>query len=57
MLELTAVIHRDQNGNERAVSLTTRLLQDRIVLCQGEIRDELAESVTAQLCIWHQKSR
>ena len=49
MLELPAVIHRDQNGNERAVSLTTRLLQDRIVLCQGEIRDELAESVTAQL--------
>lgn len=49
MLNIPHVIHRDKNGNERAVDITTRLLQDRIIMCTGEVTDELAESVIAQL--------
>lgn len=49
MLDLPYVIHKDKNGNERAVSITTRLLNDRIVMVTGEVNDTLAESVVAQL--------
>ncbi len=49
MLSVPHVIWKDKLGNERAVDITTRLLSDRIILCQGEVDDELAESVTAQL--------
>ena len=49
MIELPSVIHTDKNGNQRGVSLTTRLLTDRIVMCTGEVTSELAESVVAQL--------
>lgn len=49
MLEIPYVIHKDRNGNERAVSVATRLIQDRIILCQGEVNEALAESVCAQL--------
>lgn len=49
MLGIPSVIWSDKNGNERQVDITTRLIKDRIVLCQSEVNDELAESVTAQL--------
>lgn len=49
MLGIPSVIWTDKNGNERGVDITTRLLKDRIILCSGEVNDELAESVTAQL--------
>ena len=43
------VVHRDKNGNERLIDLGTRLLMDRIVMVTGEVTDDLAESVVAQL--------
>jgi ATP-dependent Clp protease protease subunit len=49
MLSIPGVIWRDSNGTERAVDITTRLLRDRIVMCTGEITEELAESIVAQL--------
>ena len=49
MLSIPHVIWKDENGNERAVDITTRLLKDRIVMVTGEINDELAESVVSQL--------
>ena len=49
MLGIPSVIWSDKNGNERGVDITTRLLKDRIILCSGEVNNELAESVTAQL--------
>lgn len=49
MLGIPSVIWTDKNGNERGVDITTRLLKDRIILCSGEVDNELAESVTAQL--------
>lgn len=49
MLNIPGVIHKDKNGNERMIDITTRLLQDRIVMCTGQVSDELAESVVAQL--------
>lgn len=49
MLGIPSVIWTDKNGNERGVDITTRLLKDRIILCSGEVNNELAESVTAQL--------
>ena len=49
MLGIPSVIWTDKNGNERGVDITTRLLKDRIILCSGEVNEELAESVTAQL--------
>lgn len=49
MLGIPSVIWSDKNGNERQVDITTRLIKDRIVLCCGEVNEELAESITAQL--------
>lgn len=49
MLDLPYVIYKDSNGNERSVSITSRLLQDRIIMVTGEVNDILAESVIAQL--------
>lgn len=49
MLTIPHVIYRDINGNERAVDLNSRLLQDRIICCTGEITDELAEAIVMQL--------
>ena len=43
------VVHKDKNGNERLIDIGTRLLMDRIIMCTGEITDELAESIVAQL--------
>ena len=49
MLNIPGVIHKDKNGNERMIDITTRLLQDRIVMCTGEVTSELSESIVAQL--------
>ena len=49
MLGIPSVIWTDKNGNERGVDITTRLVKDRIILCCGEVNDELAESIVAQL--------
>ena len=49
MLNIPGCIHKDSNGNERMIDITTRLLQDRIVMCTGQVTDELSESVVAQL--------
>ena len=37
------------NGGERAMDIYSRLLKDRIIFVSGEINDELANAVTAQL--------
>ena len=42
------VIERSSNG-ERSYDIYSRLLQDRIVLLSGEITDDVANSVVAQL--------
>lgn len=42
------VIERTSNG-ERSYDIYSRLLQDRIILLSGEINDEIANSVVAQL--------
>lgn len=57
MLSIPGVIWKDKNGNERSVDLCTRLLRDRIILCTGEITDELAESVVAQLLYLESESK
>lgn len=49
MLGTPGVLHTDKNGTTRMIDLTTRLLQDRIIMCTGEVNDNLAESVVAQL--------
>lgn len=49
MSMVPGVIHRDKNGNERLIDIGTKLLMNRIILCTGEVTDELAESVVAQL--------
>lgn len=49
MIGYPGCLHRDKNGNERMIDLPTRLLCDRIVMVTGEVTDELAESVVAQL--------
>lgn len=49
MLGTPGVLHTDKNGTTRMIDLTTRLLQDRIILCTGEVNETLAESVVAQL--------
>ena len=43
------VVHKDKNGNERLIDIGTRLLMDRIIMCTGEVNQDLAESVMAQL--------
>ena len=42
------VIERSSNG-ERSYDIYSRLLKDRIIVLSGEIDDELAASITAQL--------
>lgn len=42
------IIEKTQNG-ERACDLVSRLLEDRIILVSGEVDDEMALSVQAQL--------
>lgn len=49
MLGIPSVIYSDKNGNERQVDITSRLIRDRLILCSGEVTDELAESIVAQL--------
>lgn len=49
MLGIPYVLHKDKNGNERQVDITTKLLSNRIILCEGQVTDELAESIVAQL--------
>lgn len=49
MIDIPSVIWKDSNGNERGVSLTSRLLRDRFIMCTGEVTDTLAESVVSQL--------
>ena len=49
MLGIPSVIWTDKNGNDRGIDLCSRLVKDRIILCCGQVNEELAESVTAQL--------
>jgi ATP-dependent Clp protease protease subunit len=49
MIDIPSVIWKDSNGNERSVSIVTRLLKDRIVMCTGEVTDTLSESIVSQL--------
>lgn len=49
MIDIPSVLHTDKNGNTRSCSITTRLLTDRIIMCTGEITDELAESLISQM--------
>ena len=49
MLGTPGVIWTDENGTDRYVDLSTRLLRDRIILLEGEINSETAASIVAQL--------
>lgn len=49
MLGTPGVIWTDENGTDRYVDLSTRLLRDRIILLEGEINSEVAASIIAQL--------
>ena len=49
MLGTPGVIWTDENGTDRYVDLSTRLLRDRIILLEGEINSEAAASIVAQL--------
>ena len=49
MLGTPGVIWTDENGTDRYVDLSTRLLRDRIILLEGTIDSETAASVVAQL--------
>lgn len=49
MLGTPGVIWTDENGTDRYVDLSTRLLRDRIILLEGEINSEIAASIIAQL--------
>lgn len=49
MLDIPYVTYTTKSGDTRTMSLTSRLLKDRIVMCTGEVTDELAESIVAQL--------
>lgn len=49
MLDIPYVTYTTKSGDTRTMSLTSRLLKDRIILCTGEVTAELAESVIAQL--------
>lgn len=42
------VLERTSNG-ERAMDLYSRLMRDRIILLEGEVRDEMANLIVAQL--------
>lgn len=57
MSMIPGVVHKDKNGNERLIDLGTRLLADRIIMVTGEITDELAESVVAQLLYLESESK
>lgn len=49
MLGMPGVLHTDENNNTRMIDLATRLLTDRIIMVEGEITDESAISIIAQL--------
>lgn len=49
MLGTPGVLHTDENNNTRMIDLATRLLTDRIIMVEGEINNEMAVSVIAQL--------
>ena len=44
----------EQTGNgERSYDIFSRLLKDRIIFVDGEITDETADLVVAQLLFWN----
>ncbi len=49
MLTEPFVIYKTSAGLELTMSLTSRLMMDRIIFCHGEITDELATSICMQL--------
>ena len=49
MLGTPGVLHTDENNNTRMIDLATRLLTDRIIMVEGEINNEMAVSIIAQL--------
>ena len=51
---IPTVIDRTQNG-ERAYDIYSRLLEDRIVFLSGEIDDEKANTIIAQLLFLESK--
>lgn len=42
-------VHEEENGVERTYNIFSRLLKDRIVFLMGEINDEMANTIIAQL--------
>lgn len=45
----TPVVIEQTNGGERSYDIYSRLLKDRIIMLNGEITDEVANSIVAQL--------
>ena len=48
-MNLIPTVIEKENNNERAYDIYSRLLKDRIILLSGEIDDNLANSIVAQL--------
>jgi len=49
MLGIPGVVWTDSKGNDSFINLATRLAKDRIIILQGEIEDEMAMEIVAQL--------
>lgn len=45
------VVEQTSRG-ERAYDIYSRLLKDRIIMLSGEVNDQMANSVIAQLLFW-----
>ena len=50
------VVDRTENG-ERTFDIYSRLLEDRVVFLSGEITDNVANTVIAQLIFWNPKGQ
>ncbi len=51
---IPTVIEQSSRG-ERAYDIYSRLLKDRIIMLSGQVTDDLANSIIAQLYSWTRK--
>ena len=55
-MNLIPTVIEKTNQGERAYDIYSRLLKERIIMLNGLITDELANSIVAQLLFWIQKT-
>ena len=48
-MNLVPTVIEKEQGNERCYDIYSRLLKERIILLNGEINDDTANSIVAQL--------